>query len=107
MNRPRRQPERSCVSCGAKRPKRQLYRVVRSPAGVVAFDPVGKAPGRGAYLCGEDECLKRALPRLAHALDIAVAEEVMADVRTQITARRDSAVHGRAGAQGGPAGSGS
>ncbi len=105
MNTPRRQPERSCVACGVKRPKRQLYRVVRSPDGVVAFDPLGKAPGRGAYLCGEDDCLKRAAARLAHALEVAVAEEVMADVRTQIQARRNSPVHGRTGAESGSVGS--
>ncbi len=103
MTKVRRQPERTCVACGVKRPKRELFRVVRAPSGSVSFDASGKAQGRGAYLCGEAACLARATARLAHALETLVSEEVMADVRTQIEAHRDAPVHGRAGAQGGAA----
>jgi len=43
-------------------PKRALNRIVRSPEGV-AYDPTGKAPGRGAYLCNELACWQKALER--------------------------------------------
>ena len=31
--------------------------------GAVGYDPTGKAPGRGAYLCGQQACLEAALRR--------------------------------------------
>jgi len=40
--------------------KRSLLRVVKSPEGVVSLDFKGKLPGRGAYVCPNSECLKRA-----------------------------------------------
>ena len=53
-------PMRQCLGCREMFPKRELIRVVRSPEGVLSLDFKGKAPGRGAYLCGKPECLKKA-----------------------------------------------
>jgi uncharacterized protein len=58
-----RQPQRTCVVCRSTTAKRALHRIVRSPAGSVGYDPTGKAPGRGAYLCGQPACLEAALRR--------------------------------------------
>jgi uncharacterized protein len=58
-----RQPQRTCVVCRSTTAKRALHRIVRSPAGAVGYDPTGKAPGRGAYLCGQQACLEAALGR--------------------------------------------
>ena len=55
---PKKVPLRKCIGCGEMKPKRELTRIVRSPDGVISLDPVGKAPGRGAYLCANTECLK-------------------------------------------------
>jgi predicted RNA-binding protein YlxR (DUF448 family) len=52
-------PERQCLGCGTKKPKAELLRIVRSPDGAVSLDPTGKAPGRGAYLCGDPACVAR------------------------------------------------
>lgn len=60
MLKPRKIPMRMCVGCHEMKPKRELQRVVRSPEGVVSIDPVGKKPGRGAYVCRNVECLKKA-----------------------------------------------
>ena len=49
-------PERTCVACGTKAPKRDLSRIVRTPAGNVVVDPTGKALGRGAYICPARVC---------------------------------------------------
>jgi len=43
------------------KPKRELIRAVRSPDGEVSLDFSGKKPGRGAYVCHSEECLKRAI----------------------------------------------
>ena len=42
------------------KPKRELIRVVRSPQGEISLDFHGKKPGRGAYLCPDPACLKKA-----------------------------------------------
>ena len=44
-------PARQCIGCLTSRPKKELVRVVRAPSGEISIDPVGKKPGRGAYLC--------------------------------------------------------
>ena len=56
-------PQRTCVVCRTTTAKRALHRIVRSPSGAVAYDPTGKAPGRGAYLCGQPACLDAAVKR--------------------------------------------
>ena len=65
-------PERSCAGCRRTVPKRELVRLVLPPEpdAIVAIDPTGRRPGRGAYLCRETalDCLglarkRRALPR--------------------------------------------
>ena len=54
-------PMRQCVGCRAMKPKQELVRVVRSKEGAISIDLVGKKPGRGAYLCHDTDCLKKAM----------------------------------------------
>lgn len=54
-------PMRQCVGCREHKPKKELIRVVRSPEGAISLDFRGKAPGRGAYLCPDSVCLKKAI----------------------------------------------
>ena len=54
-------PQRTCIVCRQVRPKRELIRVVRTPAGHVELDPTGKKSGRGAYLCARRSCWEPAL----------------------------------------------
>ena len=61
MAKTRHVPERTCVACGQKLPKRELIRIVRTPQGAVLVDATGKSPGRGAYLCGSSACWERAV----------------------------------------------
>ena len=69
-------PLRKCVGCGQMKPKSELIRVVRDSAGSVSLDPVGKKPGRGAYVCSED-CLAaaRKTRKLERALRCKVTDE--------------------------------
>ena len=58
----RQHPQRSCIACREQRPQRELIRLVRSAEGPVKVDePPGHAAGRGAYLCPEAACWRRAL----------------------------------------------
>jgi uncharacterized protein len=58
------EPERTCLTCRRRRPKAELLRIVRSPDGDVSVDPLGRADGRGAYVCRDDpRCRKQAVRR--------------------------------------------
>jgi hypothetical protein len=46
-------PMRKCVVTNEHYEKKQLLRIVKSPEGIVALDPTGKANGRGAYVCNK------------------------------------------------------
>ena len=60
-------PERLCVGCQEKHPKKELIRIVRSPEGEFSVDLTGKKSGRGAYICPKQECLGTA--RKGHRLE--------------------------------------
>ena len=76
-------PQRTCVGCRTVSAKRQLVRVVRTPAGQVVVDPTGKAAGRGAYLHDRRTCWEQALSHrtLDQALKITLAEANRAALR--------------------------
>ncbi len=84
-------PIRQCLGCREHFPKKELIRVVRSPEGVISLDFKGKAPGRGAYLCGKPECLKKARKSRAieRALETKVPDEVYDSLEAQMEAGSD------------------
>lgn len=71
---------RTCVACREVRAKKQLVRIVRTPAGEVDVDTTGKVPGRGAYICRERSCLDKAWQsnRLRQALKASIPEALHA-----------------------------
>ena len=79
-------PMRMCVGCREMKPKRELIRVVRSPEGEVSLDPVGKKPGRGAYVCHDVACLQRARKSraLERAFETAIPAEVYDAMETEL-----------------------
>ena len=70
----RKLPTRRCVGCGEHFPKNTLIRVVRSPEGEISLDFVGKAAGRGAYICKSTACLVKA--RKAHRLEASFSMKI-------------------------------
>lgn len=76
-------PERKCMGCNEKRPKKELIRVVRTPEGIVELDTVGKKSGRGAYICPKVSCYEKALKskRLERCLETEIPESVYDDVK--------------------------
>lgn len=52
-------PLRMCIACREMKPKGEMTRVVRNADGEIKLDPTGKAPGRGAYVCNGEDCLKK------------------------------------------------
>ena len=71
-------PQRQCMGCRERKAKRELIRVVRGTDGNVNLDFSGKAPGRGAYICPNAECLKKALrsKSLDRSLEVTIPQEV-------------------------------
>lgn len=53
-------PMRMCLGCGEMKPKRELIRIVKTPEDEILLDLTGKKSGRGAYVCRDIECLKKA-----------------------------------------------
>ena len=89
MQKVKKLPQRQCVGCRERKEKRELIRVVRSPEGGISLDFKGKKPGRGAYLCPDLECLKRARKSraLERALETAITPEVVARLREALLKR--------------------
>ena len=81
-------PMRMCVGCREMKEKRTLLRIVRSPENVISFDRVGKAPGRGAYVCRSQECLAKAVKQkqLERALETKIEEAVFAQLMEEVNA---------------------
>lgn len=71
-------PQRQCVGCREMKEKKSLIRVVKSPEGGISLDFVGKKPGRGAYVCHDAACLKRARKSraLERAFELQIPDEI-------------------------------
>ncbi|MDZ5758133.1 YlxR family protein [Carnobacterium maltaromaticum] len=63
----RKVPMRKCVVTNEMKPKKEMIRIVRNKEGVVAIDPTGKMPGRGAYVSIEPTIVQTAWDK--HVLD--------------------------------------
>ncbi|MGE4549676.1 MAG: RNase P modulator RnpM [Intestinibacillus sp.] len=85
-------PMRQCLGCRTMFPKKELIRVVRSPDGGITLDFRGKAPGRGAYVCRNPECLKKA--KKARALERAFGVPVPDEIYDALTAQMEAGEDG-------------
>ena len=79
-------PQRQCMGCRERKAKRDMIRVVRGTDGDVSLDFGGKKNGRGAYICPDMECLKKALrsKSLDRALEVTIPEEVYDRLRKEM-----------------------
>lgn len=84
-------PERQCLGCNEHKPKADLLRVVRTPDGQVVLDFTGKKSGRGAYICRDIKCLRRARKskRIDKNLDIVIPEEVYDRMESELLGSGD------------------
>ena len=75
---PKKIPLRQCLGCREMKPKKELLRVVRSKEGEISLDLRGKASGRGAYVCPNTDCLKKAIKgkALSRAFDTEIPQEI-------------------------------
>ena len=75
--------ERMCASCGTKKDKKELLRIVKDKEGNISIDKTGKMPGRGAYLCNDEKCLNQAIKtkRLEKVLEVKISDEIYESIR--------------------------
>jgi predicted RNA-binding protein YlxR (DUF448 family) len=80
-------PTRKCTGCGEHFPKNTLIRVLRTPEGEIMLDLKGKVSGRGAYICKNAACLKKARKarRIEQALECSIPEEVYARMEQELS----------------------
>ena len=52
-------PQRTCISCGERRNKKELIRLTLDQNNQVVRDDSGTKQGRGAYICKSSHCLRR------------------------------------------------
>lgn len=69
---------RMCNGCGEMMAKNQLIRIVRDTEGELSLDLTGKKNGRGAYLCRNVDCLKKARKnhRIDRSLQMQIPDEI-------------------------------
>lgn len=81
----KKQPERSCIGCGLKKPKSELIRILRSPEGEYSLDESGRKNGRGAYLCRDKSCLEKAWKKkgLERSFKEAISQEIYEALREE------------------------
>ena len=79
-------PIRMCVGCRQNLPKKQLVRVVKSPTGDISIDLTGKKSGRGAYICKDVSCLKKAMKTkaLQRALECDISSEIFESLNEEL-----------------------
>lgn len=79
-------PLRQCLGCNEHKPKKELLRVVRTPEGEAVLDFTGKRSGRGAYICYDSKCLRKARKskRIESNLEISIPEEIYDKMESEL-----------------------
>lgn len=82
----RKVPMRMCLGCQEMKPKKELLRIVRTAEEVLEFDPTSKKNGRGAYLCRNIECFKKAVKsqKIEKTFSIKPSGELLAELERQM-----------------------
>ena len=85
-------PQRQCMGCRERKPKKEMIRVVRCTDGTVSLDFGGKMNGRGAYICPDPECLRKVQKSkaLERSLEVPIPDEVYARLQKEM----EAGIHG-------------
>ena len=79
-------PQRTCSVCRTQKNKNELLRIVKNKDNIIKVDETGKQPGRGAYICYDMECLRKAQKskKLEQALEIKIEDEIYEQIQNII-----------------------
>ena len=80
-------PERMCIGCLQHKMKKELVRIVKSPEGEISVDLTGRKNGRGAYICHDIQCLRKARKskKIEKAFSCQIPEEVYDRLEAEIS----------------------
>ncbi|MDE7416887.1 MAG: YlxR family protein [Lachnospiraceae bacterium] len=76
-------PLRQCIGCGEMKSKKEMLRVLRTEDQGIILDATGRKNGRGAYICPNPECMRRA--RKSRGLDRAFKMSVPDEIYDSLT----------------------
>ena len=85
-------PQRQCMGCRERKAKKEMIRVVRGTDGTVSLDFSGKLNGRGAYICPQPDCLRKA--RKAKSLDRSLEVPIPEEVYDRLEKEMEGSVNG-------------
>ncbi|HOQ16496.1 MAG TPA: YlxR family protein [Defluviitaleaceae bacterium] len=79
-------PLRKCTGCQEMKNKKELIRIVRNQEGEISLDFTGKKPGRGAYICPNEECLEKAQKSkgLERSFKTAIPDEIYEELKSEL-----------------------
>lgn len=79
-------PMRQCVGCGEMKNKKEMLRVIKTAEEEILLDTTGKKNGRGAYICPDGDCLKKAIKSkgLERSLKTAIPQEVIENLTKEM-----------------------
>ena len=82
-------PQRTCIGCNTKKDKKDLIRIVKNKNNEISVEKIGKAEGRGAYICDNANCLEKAIKtkRLERVFEMKISEEIYNDLRGVIVGK--------------------
>ena len=86
MQKTKKVPQRKCIACQERDSKKGLIRIVKNKENVIKVDEIGKEPGRGAYICYNMECLKKAQKskKIEKALGAKIDDEIYEQIKKAI-----------------------
>ena len=80
-------PQRQCIGCGQMKDKKDLIRILKTQDESIVIDATGRKNGRGAYICPDAECLKKARKSkgLERAFKMAINPAVYDELEKEMT----------------------
>ena len=81
-------PMRQCVGCQIMNNKKDMMRVLKTADEGIILDTTGKKNGRGAYICPNADCLKKArkAKRIDRAFEVTIPDEIYNGMEEEISA---------------------
>lgn len=76
----------TCIGCGEMKSKKEMLRVLRTEDQGIILDTTGRKNGRGAYICPNSECMRRARKSkgLERAFKMPIPDEIYNSLTKEI-----------------------
>lgn len=84
--------QRTCMGCNSKKDKKDLLRLVFNKNNEMFVDEIGKAEGRGAYICSDEKCLDKLIKtkRLERVFEAKIDDKLYENIRGVIIEKKNN-----------------